>query len=51
FGNEFCPIHPTSSYNSRKCHQIFFFFLKMTFLLSHPHHLQVITTLSLSSIP
>ena len=24
FGFIFCPIHPTSSYNSRKCHQFFF---------------------------
>ncbi|CAF1919897.1 unnamed protein product [Brassica napus] len=29
----------------------FIFFPKMTFLLSHPHHHQVITRLSLSSIP
>ena len=26
FENWFCPIHPTSSYNLRKCHQFFFSF-------------------------
>ena len=49
----FCPIHPTSSWYSRKCHQFFFFFFfsKIIFLLSHPHHLQEITRLPLWSIP
>ena len=34
FGNQFFPIHPTSSYNSRKCHQFFFLFENDIFTLS-----------------